>query len=639
MATDWRNRSGSTAFAASFLVLTVSLPASALGADEKLPSNRTASTTATQSTTQTQSPRLRESSVSQRSDRGASVGRDDYLRPSGNAGYDVESYNLKLHYEAKSHGIKSARVIVRARTLQRLTEFSLDAKSGLAIQKVRVNGHRARFRHSRGKLHISRFGDIGSGSRLTARVAYSGKPKPLRDKSGRGRFGWLPTRGGIVTYSEPDGTSTWVPSNDVFYDKAVWRMDVTVPRGLLAVSTGQLLKKARTSHGHTRTVWRTSTPIQSYAQVLAIDEFSYRKGRIAGIPSFVAVSRYAGISVSEMTRRTRHAIKWLTARLGKYPYPQTGAIVVSGGNSAMETAGRPTYSDQRYYTSQATVVHEQAHQWFGNLITASFAKDMWLHEGFATYLENVESAARRNRSLDDVVHDQYVVDGWERGSHNQFQKVPLADPTPRYLLNTTVYFRGQAAVHALRLELGNREFWSALRKLVDTRPGRSTDTAKVVQQLEQFTGRDLSGWAKTWVYSTGYQELPKAPTHKQVIREIGKPLLDTASDWSWRRRGSAAKGMRRAVTGYAPMNQVIVDKTRSKGSGRGQRIYVDFSTKTSPLYPEKYASCLIFKPRSEATALGSYAGLKFSTDFSANTFTTRACPAPKAGKPGKSGKK
>ena len=78
---------------------------------------------------------------------------------------------------------------------------------------------------------------------------------------------------------------------------------------------------------------------------------------------------------------------------------------------------------------------------------------------------------------------------------------------------------------------------------------------------------------------------------------------------------------------YSPMNQLVIDKTRSRGSGRNKVVYVDFSTKDSPLYPHKYASCLVFKPRSEAMALGAYAGVKFSGNFRKNTFTTRACPA------------
>lgn len=608
------------------LLLTVAVPAYALGGSPDSASAHTSLITPTRSAIATTSSILTASTVPTGSTKGASVGADPYLRPSGNGGYDVKSYKVKLTYDAKSHGIASARVLVRARALQRLTKFSLDARPGLSIRKVLVNGKQARFRHSKQKLRISNFGSVRSGSVLKTRVFYRGRPKPLRDKSGRGLYGWLRTKGGVVTYNEPDGTSTWVPSNDVFYDKAVWTMDVTVPRGLLAVSTGKLLKKRRIKSGATRTVWKTRTPIQSYAQVLAIDDFSYRRGRIAGIPSFVAVSKHAKVSVATMTRRTRHAIKWLTARLGKYPYPETGAIVVSGGDSAMETVGRPTYSADRYYTSQATVVHEQAHQWFGNLITARFAKDMWLHEGFATYLENVEVARRRGRSLDDIVHGQYVTDGWGRGSHGQFQAVPLADPTPRYLLNSTVYFRGQAAVHALRSELGDATFWSALRKLVSIRHGQSTDTAAVVQRLETITGKNLSDWANTWLYSTGYQQLPKAPTHRQVVRELGEPLLDAASEWSWWPRGSAGNALRRAITSYSPMNQLVIDKTRSKGSGRSRIIYVDFSTKTSPLYPRAYRSCLAFRPKSRAMKFGTYAGVEFSANFRKNTFTTSACP-------------
>ena len=151
----------------------------------------------------------------------------------------------------------------------------------------------------------------------------------------------------------------------------------------------------------------------------------------------------------------------------------------------METAGRPTYSSGSWNTSQATVLHEQAHQWFGNTLTAASARDIWLHEGFATYLENVETAQRTGRQLGDIVHEQYVWDGWGKRWRGQFGRVSLREPTMRYLLNTTPYYRGQAALHALRTELGDDLFWRVLRGLGQQPSGRNYTTQQVIDLAEQ----------------------------------------------------------------------------------------------------------------------------------------------------------
>jgi aminopeptidase N len=556
---------------------------------------------------------------------GAPVGSDPYLQPSGNGGYDVKNYDLKFVYDSKNHGIASAKVVVRSQALQNLQRYSLDARKGLKVSSVRVDGAKARFHQKNGKLHVRASSPIASSSVFRTAIKYAGKPKPLIDASGRGRFGWLRTPNGVVTYSEPNGTSTWVPSNDVFYDKATWRIDATVPSGLMAVSAGKLLKKAR-GPNTMRTVWKMSTPIQSYTQVVAIDKFKVSSKPIQGVRSFVAVSKDAPVSVAKMVKRTRVAMRWLTARLGPYPFKDTGAIVVFGGDSAMETAGRPTYSGDFYYAHQDTVLHEIAHQYYGNTITAAHAQDMWLHEGFATYLENVAASERKGRNLDDVVHSQYVQDGWGSGRHNQFHAVSLADPSPLFLLNSTTYFRGQGSVHALRAELGDAAFWSALRELVAIPHGRSTDTKTVVADLEHISGQDLTTWAATWLYSTGYQKLPVDPSPRAVVRQLADGLLNAAGSWSNQRKTSAHEGLSRALRGYAPMNQLVIDKTRAVGSDKNRKIFVDFHTKASPLYSKPYRSCLVFKPNSTQTSLGAWAGVSFSDDFSSNTFTTAACP-------------
>ena len=550
---------------------------------------------------------------------------DPYLAPSGNPDIDVEHYDVSLHYQRSTGGIKRASATLRILAESDLSSFSLDARRGLNIRQVKVAGKSAEFRHTGRKIYVNKFTPVAAGQSFTTTIRYAGKPRPIKDESGRGVYGWLRTPGGSVTFTEPTGTSAWIPCNDVFFDKATWRTRITTPAGLLGVSTGRL-QGIRSKAGKTTSRWHMSTPIQPYIQTVAVDRFRYSDQSVAGLPAFTAVAKGSGSSVAEMRRKTAAAIRWLRPKLGPYPFESTGAIVVSGLESAMETAGRPTYSPGTYFTSRATVLHEQAHMWFGNLLTARQARDMWLHEGFATYLENVEVAERRGRLLANIVHEQYVQDGWYRGFHGQFQRVPLADPTPRYLLNSTPYFRGQAAVHTLRHKLGDEMFWRVLRELVDLPPGTSTSTAAVIKQAEEISSQDLSDWAKTWVYSTGYQQLPERPSHQQVLRELGPSLLDAAAEFVWRDSDQpAAKYLAKARRSFSPTNQLHLDSIRQEGTGRKATYYVDFQTQPGPLYPDSYASCFVFSPRNLDIVLGSYLGVQISGQPRVNHFSLGNC--------------
>ncbi len=558
------------------------------------------------------------------SPKGAQTGSDPYLSPQGNGGYDVTNYDVTLSFDKATHGIAAATVIITATADQALRQFSLDARSGLSIADVRVDGRRADFSHRHDKLVVNSFGVIDKGGRFRVQVRYSGDPIPVDDVSGRGQFGWLHTRNGSVTYTEPTGTSTWLPSNDIFYDKATWQVSLSAPKGLFGVSTGAFLGR-QDKGGRTLSQWRIDTPIQPYAQVVAFDKFDYSREPIAGLPAFTAVAKGSGVTVGQIRKRTDHALRWLVPKLGRYPFQSTGGIVVNGADSAMETAGRPTYSSGSYNTSTATVLHEQAHQWFGNTLTATNARDIWLHEGFATYLENVETAQRTGRPIGDIVHEQYVWDGWGAKWRGQFGRVSLHEPTTRYLLNTTPYYRGQAALHALRRAIGDDAFWDVLRALADEPVGRTSTTAEVIAEAETVSGLDLAAWADTWVYSVGAQQLPEAPTQRSVIDQVGPYILDAAGDYVWDPRGNVLRQLRKAHKSWQPLDQLTITKVSTMKHGRNTRYFADFETTVGVIYPAPYKSCFVFDRGNAEILSGSLIGVRHSDSFQPNHFTPAPC--------------
>ena len=556
---------------------------------------------------------------------GSPNGSDPYLAPQGNGGYDVTDYAVDLGLRLRHPRHRQSDSAHHRQSRPGAAPVQPGCPTGARHRRRSGRRTRATFTHRGDKLIVSGFGSIGIHDDFTVRVRYAGDPVPVRDRSGRGKYGWLPTRRGSVTYTEPTGTSTWLPSNDVFYDKATWHVTLSAPRGLMGVSTGRF--QGRTDKaGRTVSRWTMNTPIQPYVAGGRVRPLRLlAQSRSPASPHSLRWPRARVSRVDQMHQRTDRALKWLVPRLGPYPFESTGAIVVSGADSAMETAGRPTYSAGSWNTSMATVVHEQAHQWFGNTLTATSASDIWLHEGFATYLENVETAQRTGRPLGDIVHEQYVWDGWGAKWRGQFGKVSLHDPTTQYLLNTTPYYRGQAALHALRHTIGDDAFWTVLRELADEPPGTTSSTEDVVAEAESVSGRPLADWARTWVYSVAAQRLPDAPTQQAVIQQVGPFIMDAAGDYVWDPRGGVLPQMRKAQKSWQPLNQLQITKVGVLKRGKNTRYLVDFQTKVGVIYPAAYQSCFVFDRRNSQILSGSLIGVHYSDKFQPNRFTPRPC--------------
>jgi hypothetical protein len=218
-----------------------------------------------------------------------------------------------------------------------------------------------------------------------------------------------------------------------------------------------------------------------------------------------------------------------------------------------------------------------------------------------------------------------VWDGWGAKWRGQFGRVSLHDPTRRYLLNTTPYYRGQAALHTLRRTLGDDAFWQVLRALAAEPVGTTTTTADVIAEAENVSGRDLDPWADAWVYSVAAQQLPEAPTHDTVIAQVGPYILDAAGDFVWDPRGRVLVQLRKAERSWQPLDQLEITKVDSITRGKQIRYLVDFQTKVGVVYPAAYQSCFVFDRRNSQILSGSLIGVHLSQTFQPNRFTAKPC--------------
>lgn len=187
---------------------------------------------------------------------------------------------------------------------------------------------------------------------------------------------------------EPWGAFTWHPVNDHPSDKAVYDARIDVPSRWTGVFNGELLS-SREVGDRRITRWHLGSPTASYLTTIAIGPFRrYTQWGPHGLPLTYWV-RDTDENRLATLRRSPELLRWLEDRLGPYPFDRAGAVVVDS-SSAMETQTLVTMGNEvrrspREYRS--VLLHEYAHQWYGDSVTPSTWKDLWLNEGFAMYLE------------------------------------------------------------------------------------------------------------------------------------------------------------------------------------------------------------------------------------------------------------
>jgi aminopeptidase N len=318
---------------------------------------------------------------------------DSYYPDLGNPGYDAEHYTLDLAVDPV-RGSLSGTAVIQARATRALSRFAFDL-AGLDVRTVTVDGARAATSRQHDKLIIISPRPLAAGTSFSVAVSYQGIPQPVPDASGNStgasRVGWHHEGDEVYVASEVAGARTWYPVNDTPRDKATYTFDITVPAGYTAVANG--LPHGETSHRGTTTFsWQCRSPMASY--LAAIDIARFTRTAAAG-PDGLPILIYAPGALAAQTQRTFAGlpamIRYFETILGPYPFDSAGAVVVSPAfRWSLETQTRPVYGSQILTlepdVAQEGISHELAHQWFGDSVSLTNWSDVWLNEGFATYL-------------------------------------------------------------------------------------------------------------------------------------------------------------------------------------------------------------------------------------------------------------
>lgn len=425
---------------------------------------------------------------------------DSYYPQHGVPYLDTLHYGLKLDWQPGTKTLTGVATIALRVTTER-TSIRFDLGAPLQVTRATVDGKAVGTSRSGNYLTI-RTPELPADSRHTVVIDYSGRPMPVRAPAEREdvqHVGFTTAGGGAAyTFQEPFGAFTWYPVNDQPADKAFYDATLISHDGQRGVFNGQVVSS--TAKGSARTTkFHLDQPASSYLTTVAFGD--YRHETATG-PHGLPINYWytAGDTASlPLIRKTPQIIAWAEKQLGTYPFASTGVVLVPG-NSAMETQTLVTMTNSVRGIGGRDVyrgdyAHELFHSWFGDEVSPTDWKDVWLNESLTMFMQfrymashNIPNKYGSWRELQSG-RDQLMRD--TQGPPGAYRKNDFGD------LN--VYLSGALMLHNLEKAYGAAKFNVALKGWPATHKYGNASRTDFINYMDKALGPKAGPYIKHWL--------------------------------------------------------------------------------------------------------------------------------------------
>jgi aminopeptidase N len=431
--------------------------------------------------------------------------------------FDVLHYILNIAIDGKEQTCAGDVTIRLLPLRQQFDRILLDA-GPMTISDVRIGARRVSFTHTSDTLVIETGKPYGLQDTLSVTISYAVK-SPEKGMYFISPDSSYPYKGYQVwTQGEGEYNHYWFPCYDYPNDRATSEMVVTVDEGMTAISNGDLLSEKKNKENHTATYhWFEHVPHVSYLISLVVGEYVELKDSLGNLPLRYYVYLGQRENAFRSFWKTGKAIEYFSSKTGcRYPWEKYSQTVISDfmysgeENVSATTLTDNTIHDARAHldhTSDGLVVHELAHQWFGDYITCNDWSQAWLNEGFATFFENlfVEYDRGHDDAAQELVNDQTTIVNIDAGDRRR-PMVCNRYANPMELFDSRIYGKGAIVLSMLREYLGEELFWKAIRSYAGKYSNSCVETNDFKRTIEEATGYNLHWFFDQWVYHAGYPE-------------------------------------------------------------------------------------------------------------------------------------
>jgi aminopeptidase N len=442
---------------------------------------------------------------------------------------NVQNYSYQLEVNDENDSIK-CHATISITALKNISEFNLDLISrnntgkGMLVQSVTAGGKAVPFTHVNNVIHIKH--SINSGATTQIKIGYQGIPADgliiSKTKYGRRSF---------FADNWPNRARNWLVCVDDPADKAAVEFIITAPVHYQVIGNGIQLEETNIDGNRKLTHWRETIALPTKVMAIGIADFAVNNLDSTGcvpISSWVypedKAKGFYDFAIS------REILPFLTKNIGPYPFSKLANVQSKTIFGGLENASAIFYAEslvtgQR--TAEPTIVHEIAHQWFGDMATEADFSHLWLSEGFATYMTllYMEQKHGRDSLRKLLIRDRTKILEFE--SEKSMAVVDSSVSDYMELLNANSYQKGSWILHMLRKKLGDSVFWKGIQLYYKIFAGKNAVSSDFQKIMESVSGQNLQQFFYQWLYIPGQPKLSASWKYETSKKSISLTIEQT----------------------------------------------------------------------------------------------------------------
>ena len=453
--------------------------------------------------------------------------------------YDVTYYHPDIIINPADSSIKGSNTI-KFKVVTPFQKMQVDLFANMNVDKIIFeNGKPCKYTREFNAVFITLPEKLQEGEHQIV-FYYSGKPQVAIRPPWDGGFTWTKDKNGnpwVVVTCQGTGASLWWPNKDHQTEEAdSMLLSITVPKGLEDVSNGRLISKVDQPGGWTTYNWFSADPVNNYDVTINIGKFAHfndiytnEDGKNLTMDFYVLPENLE--KAKEQFKEAKTMLKSFENYFGKYPFYKDGYKLIDAPHNGMEHQSAVAYGNHYWkgYVGRSSskvglkfdfiIIHESAHEWWGNSVTSKDVADMWIHESFGAYAEAlyVESNWGREESL------EYI----NAKKQNVRNDKPIIGP---YNVNQEgagdMYDKGQLVLNTLRSVINNDKLWFSILKGIQSTFYHKTVTAgDIINYINEKSGMDLN------YFFEQYLRYKNIPEFQAFINQKGK---ETVINYRWK---------------------------------------------------------------------------------------------------------